>query len=102
MRKTLSTEERANYVSSDQTQSETQIDNDSYLKIWQADQEYIRTRWTVTTFFMSVSFAISGFSFQANIVPPERLAIRIAAFVNGYFLKKTCFYKPYESLTLFV
>jgi len=72
-------------MSSDQVQSETQAENDAYLKIWQADQEHIRTRWTVTTFFMSVSFAIFAFSFQAGLVPSERPIIRFAGVLIYWF-----------------
>jgi hypothetical protein len=45
--------------------SEKSRDN-AYLEIWKVEQEHTRTRWTVTTFFLSVSFAIFGFSFQAQ------------------------------------
>jgi cell division protein FtsB len=38
--------------------------DNAYLEIWKVEQEHTRTRWTVTTFFLSVSFAIFGFSFQ--------------------------------------
>lgn len=51
------------------------IDDHAYLEIWKADQEFVRTRWTIVTFFMSVSFAIFAYSFQ--IRPHPALAIRI-------------------------
>lgn len=40
--------------------------DNAYLEIWKVEQEHTRTRWTVTTFFFSVSFAIFGFSFQSQ------------------------------------
>ncbi len=55
------------------------------MKIWQADQEYLRTRWTVTTFFMSVSFAIFGFSFQAKLAPIDSLTLHIAGLMIYWF-----------------
>jgi hypothetical protein len=32
--------------------------DDIYMQIWQGEQDHTRTRWTVTTFFLSISFAI--------------------------------------------
>ena len=40
--------------------------DDSYLEIWKIEQEHTRTRWTVATFFFSVSFAVFGLSFQSQ------------------------------------
>jgi hypothetical protein len=37
----------------------------------QAEQEHTRTRWTVVTFFMSISFALFGLSFQNKLAPPN-------------------------------
>ena len=37
-----------------------------YLKVWETEQEHTKIRWTVYTFFASVSFAIFGLSFQSN------------------------------------
>jgi hypothetical protein len=39
-----------------------------YIEIWKIEQENGKTRWTVTSFFLSISFAILGFSFQADTV----------------------------------
>ena len=59
-----------------------------YLKIWEREQEHTKTRWNVTTFFVSISFAIFGFSLQTAkpAVPPiishaAALAIYWFAFV---------------------
>jgi hypothetical protein len=38
-----------------------------YATIWKVEQDHNRTRWTVTTFFLGLSFAIFGFSFRENI-----------------------------------
>lgn len=40
--------------------------DDNYLDIWKIEQAHSRTRWTVTTFFLSVSFAILGTSFNVS------------------------------------
>ena len=82
---TLSIEERANYMSSDQIQSQTKIDNVTYLKIWQTEQEHQRTRWTVVTFFLSISFAILGLSFQTKLAPAESIALRLAGLFIYWF-----------------
>ncbi len=34
-----------------------------YMAMWKIEQEHSRTRWTIATFFFSVSFAIFGLSF---------------------------------------
>src|SRR5947209_19428167 len=70
---------------SDQMQQQTQVKDSVYLKIWQIEQAHQRTRWTVVTFFMSISFAILGFSFQGSIVHSETLAIRIAGLLIFWF-----------------
>ena len=36
---------------------------DTYMEVWKIEQDHTRTRWTVATFFFSISFAIFGFSF---------------------------------------
>jgi hypothetical protein len=43
--------------------------DDTYLQIWKIEQEHSRTRWTVTTFFLSISFAVLGLSFDPNRGP---------------------------------
>lgn len=70
---------------SDQIQSQQQIKDGTYLKIWQIEQAHQRTRWTVVTFFMSISFAILGFSFQSTMARSEALAIRIAGLLIFWF-----------------
>ncbi len=64
---------------------QNQIKDEAYLKIWEVDQEHVRMRWTVITFFMSVSFAIFGFSFQEKLISSESLALRIAALLVYWF-----------------
>ncbi len=48
-----------------------------YLQIWEREQEHTKTRWNVTTFFVSISFAIFGFSLQTPnpTVPPSFLML---------------------------
>src|SRR5258708_2360979 len=73
------------HMDSDQSESPTKFDDDAYLKIWQVDQEHSKSRWTLTTFFMSVSFAILGFSFQDKLAPSTSLAIRISGLLIYWF-----------------
>src|SRR5438045_2034412 len=68
-----------------QVQQQPQMKDSTYLKIWQIEQAHQRTRWTVVTFFMSISFAIFGFSFQSSMVRSETLAIRIAGLLIFWF-----------------
>lgn len=70
---------------SSQMQEQTQVKDSVYLKIWQIEQAHQRTRWTVVTFFMSISFAIFGFSFQSSLARSESLAIRIAGLLIYWF-----------------
>ena len=72
-------------MDSAQSGSPTKIDNDAYLRILQVDQEHSKSRWTLTTFFMSVSFAILGFSFQDKLAPSTSLAIRISGLLIYWF-----------------
>jgi protein-S-isoprenylcysteine O-methyltransferase Ste14 len=76
-------------------QSEGQ--NEVYFQVWRIEQEHSRTRWTVTTFFLSVSFAILGLSFDPknyesglNILglslPDVQRIIGVSVFWFGYFL----------------
>lgn len=72
-------------MSGDQMQRQILDGDDVYLQIWQTEQEHVRTRWTVITFFLSVSFAIFGFSFQVKLDAPESIAIRIAGLLIYWF-----------------
>ena len=57
-----------------------------YIEIWKIEQGFIRTRWTVVTFFLSVSFAIFGLSFQAQVIPTfTNHAQRIVAIIFYWF-----------------
>src|SRR5947209_11386600 len=72
-------------MSINQPPTSTSTDDDIYVKIMQAEQEHTRTRWTVATFFMSVSFAILGFSFQSQLVAPKPIIMRISALLIYWF-----------------
>jgi hypothetical protein len=72
-------------MNSDPIQSQPKIDNETYLKIWQIEHEHERTRWTVITFFLSISFAIFGFSFQSKLAPTDVIALRIASLLIYWF-----------------
>ena len=56
-----------------------------YLKIWVLEQQQTSTRWTVATFFLSVSFAIFGFSFQAGLAAPLPLVARASGLAIYWF-----------------
>ncbi len=68
-----------------QIQPQDQVKDETYLKIWQTEQDHVRTRWTVVTFFISISFAILGFSFQSKFTPEASLAIRISGLFIYWF-----------------
>jgi hypothetical protein len=72
-------------MDSAQSEAPTKINDDAYLRILQVDQEHSNSRWTLTTFFMSVSFAILGFSFQDKLAPSTSLAIRISGLLIYWF-----------------
>jgi len=59
--------------------------DERYLKIWSAELEHTKTRWTVLTFFFSVSFAIFGFSFQGQLAKPLANVARISALIIYWF-----------------
>jgi hypothetical protein len=66
--------------------------DETYLKIWEIEQSFTERRWTVVTFFMSVSFAIFGLSLQVEkpIVPlivPQLSAVAIYWFTYLLFLR---------------
>jgi hypothetical protein len=57
-----------------------QLPNDEvYLRVWELEQNNANTRWSNTTFFLSTSFAIFGFSFQVGLASPMPLAARLIA-----------------------
>ena len=71
--------------------------DDAYLQIWKIEQDHGRTRWTVTTFFLSISFAILGLSFDARVnqvgvtilglsLPDAQRMIGLLIFWFGYVL----------------
>ena len=72
-------------MSNNHPQLQSKEENETYLKVWQTEQDFNRTSWTIVTFFMSVSFAVFGFSFQTALVPPRVLAIRIASLMIYWF-----------------
>ena len=68
-----------------QTQMQTPIENADYLKIWEVEQENMRTRWTIVTYFITISFAILGFSFQTSLTHSASLALRICGMLVYWF-----------------
>ena len=76
---------------------------DLYLKVWEKEQSYILIRWTVVTFFISTSFAILGFSFNASnpklpIIIPQIISCAIywfAFLVHLVLYDLTEYYRGY-------
>ena len=60
-------------------------EDEIYLRVWAIEQEHGKTRWTVATFFLSISFAIFGFSFQAQLASPLPSISRISAVFIYWF-----------------
>ena len=66
--------------------SETDKTKDElYLKIWEIEQQHSGKRWTITTFFLGISFAILGFSFQVEKVQVPLLPQYIASITSYWF-----------------
>ncbi len=66
--------------------------DDLYIKIWEVEQRHVTTRWTVSTFFFSISFAIFGLSIQAEKSPlplyvTTLMAIAIYWFAYALYLR---------------
>jgi hypothetical protein len=61
--------------------------NDVYLKIWAQQQESVKQRWNVITFFFTISFAIFGFSLR-NPDPNPPLAGTFQSFPAAGLLQR--------------
>ena len=85
------------------TPEKAKITDDIYFKIWDLEQKQATARWTLMTFFLSISFAIFGFSLQIKdlgipLFVPQGVAIVIYWFayllfrryneLNDYLRKK--------------
>ncbi len=71
---------------------ETENKDDLYIKIWEVEQRHVTTRWTVSTFFFSISFAIFGLAIQAEKSPlplyvTTSVAIAIYWFAYALYLR---------------
>jgi hypothetical protein len=77
--------QRDGAMSDEQAPHLTKNDDEVYLEIWKAEQQYIGTRWSNVTFFIGISFAILGFSFQNGLIHAEALAIRISGLLLYWF-----------------
>jgi hypothetical protein len=64
--------------------SETDVD-EIYLRIWEKQQEWTSTRWNITTFFLSISFALFGLSLQGSPGPLEGNIQRLAGLSIYWF-----------------
>lgn len=72
-------------MDNNQIQSQSEVRDDIYLEIWKVEQEFVKTRWTVITFFMSASFALLAFSFQGKLTLTQILASRISGLFIYWF-----------------
>jgi hypothetical protein len=61
------------------------LESELYFKCLQLEQENTRIRWTVATFFMSVSFALFGFSFQTGVSTQFALIVRVSGLTIYWF-----------------
>jgi hypothetical protein len=59
--------------------------DDIYLRIWEVEQKHTTIRWTVATFFLSVSFAIFGISLQIDNAPIPRIVPQLGAIAIYWF-----------------
>jgi len=59
--------------------------NDVYLKIWEIEKAHERHRWTITTFFIGISFALFGFTFKEELTSSISTATRITSLVIYWF-----------------
>jgi hypothetical protein len=71
-----------------------------YLRIWEKQQEWTGTRWGVITFFMSVSFALFGFSLQNLNTPSASTVQRIAGLAIFWFTYSL--FRRYEDWSKFL
>src|SRR5260221_50749 len=58
------------------------IDNEFYMRIWEKQQDVAISRWSIITFFMSVSFALFGLSLQVHTTPTSIPTIAPTVRVN--------------------
>lgn len=70
-------------MSTDAPQKELQ--DNLYLKIWEIEQAHSSKRWTITTFFLGISFAVLGFSFTTEKVGLLVLPQYLAAVISYWF-----------------
>jgi len=56
-----------------------------YFRLWEREQEHTKTRWSVTTFFISISFAIFGFSLQTPKPPVPPIVTHSVALAIYWF-----------------
>ncbi len=64
---------------------ETENKDDLYIKIWEVEQRHVTTRWTVSTFFFSISFAIFGLAIQADKSPLPLYVTTLVAIAIYWF-----------------
>lgn len=80
----------------EETKKELENKDDLYIKVWEMEQRQATTRWTVSTFFFSISFAIFGLSIQAENSPlplyvTTSVAIAIYWFAYALYLRFNAF-----------
>ncbi len=56
-----------------------------YIKLLELEQEHSNKRWTITTFFLGISFAILGFSFTSEKAQIPIIVPYAAAIISYWF-----------------
>jgi hypothetical protein len=79
------TDEKRNSSMPRQTKKESENKDDLYIKIWEVEQRHVTTRWTVSTFFFGISFAIFGISIQAEKSPLPLYVTTLVAIAIYWF-----------------
>jgi hypothetical protein len=72
-------------VKKDAPVQHAELNDDAYLKIWEVEQKTTTSRWTIATFFIGISFAIFGFSFQVQLISSLPNLARITGLLIYWF-----------------
>ena len=65
--------------------TQEQSADELYLKAWDIEQAHSNKRWSITTFFLGISFAILGFSFTNDQTQVPLFVPYAAAIISYWF-----------------
>jgi hypothetical protein len=82
---TIMRRRKTSQIEHDQLEPLSKTREDTYWKLWETDLEHMKIRWTVWTFFISISFGILGFSFQTSLTPSAGIAMRASCLLIYWF-----------------